>query len=151
MKYGRIFDYRNRDEAEIGKEYAFSNTLMFILDDNLKFRSVREDSLSRVTDDSCPFEDSNGMAFQFIREIIDEPKLMTNRQLAELIAKGYGQQGFHYESFIEVYSSYNYLGSDDDTPVGTKTMIRPWGSSEWVRPTVDIYNDFCHPKCKEDS
>lgn len=73
---------------------------------------------------------------------------MTNRQLAELMAKGYGEWiGGPVRLPCTMYS---YPLSREGSDVDDDMRVRPWGSAEWTIPTVDIYNDFCHPKCRED-
>ena len=74
----------------------------------------------------------------------DEPKKpMTYRQLAELMAKGYGENLFVYRdgspSVIE--TTFDYL-SGENNPVSDRRMIRAWGSDEWIEPTVDIYEEY---------
>lgn len=77
----------------------------------------------------------------------EEPKkLMTNRQLAELLAKGYGQR----EGGSKIISTtFSYEKGDEDDPVSVMRKIRPWGSNEWLDPTVDIYEEFMNSKEKE--
>lgn len=45
---------------------------------------------------------------------------------------------------------YSYPLSREGSDVDDDMRVRPWDSAEWTIPTVDIYNDFCHPKCRED-
>ena len=147
MKYGKIYTYENRNEAEIGKKYVFSDYYQYVFDEAiaaLKFHS----ELKAVRNDRDPFETENGARFQFIREVIEEePALMTNRQLAEWLAKGNGQMKFEEpfactkEPYAYPYHIYN-LEKENDAVKGFVRIIR-WGSDEWVVPTVDIYERDC--------
>ena len=81
MKYGKIYTYENRNEAEIGKEYVFSD----LYNDLYRSPETRVHSvLKAVEDTGYPFMNCYGYSFQLIREVIEEePALMTYRQLAE--------------------------------------------------------------------
>lgn len=82
----------------------------------------------------------------------DEPKKpMTFRQLAELLAKGYGQTTYFYSDGTArlVGSSFEYEKDNEEDSVSVMRKIRPWGSDEWLDPTVDIYEEFMNRKEKE--
>lgn len=79
-----------------------------------------------------------------------KPVLMTQRQLTELLAKGYGEFMADYELKTEVYPTYFYSKCHGDKPVADNVRIRPWGSDEWIRPTVDVYEGFFGTKGEED-
>lgn len=67
--------------------------------------------------------------------------MMTNRQLAELLAKGYGQAQYSNGSYI--WTAWNYSPDDeDDEQVDEHTVVRRWGERDWRKATVDIYRDF---------
>ena len=68
-----------------------------------------------------------------------ELKLMTYKQLAEWLARGNGQARLPDGYFI--YSNLDYNADWELDPV--KALIRPWGSNEWIKPTVDIYERDC--------
>lgn len=70
----------------------------------------------------------------------EKPVRMTNRQLAEWCVGNNGQVR-HRDSYIRTY--HNYSLGEDDVPVRELILIRPWGSDEWIEPTVDIYNRDC--------
>ncbi len=75
----------------------------------------------------------------------DEPKkLMTCRQLAELLAKGYGQTTYFYSDGTArlVGSSFEYEKDNEEDSISVMRKIRPWGSDEWLEPTVDIYEEY---------
>ncbi len=70
----------------------------------------------------------------------DEPKRpMTCRQLAELMAKGYGELMDKYTLFVGTHLKYDVnrgcIAKDN-------VLIRAWGSDEWIEPTVDVYEEY---------
>lgn len=78
---------------------------------------------------------------------VDEPKkLMTYRQLAELMAKGYGEFRLRHSLLVKTHFKYDI--NNEDKPKND-VLIRPWGSDEWLDPTVDIYEEFMNSKEKE--
>ena len=78
-------------------------------------------------------------------------KPMTCRQLAELLAKGYGQTTYFYGDGTArlVGSSFEYEKDNEEDSISVMRKIRPWGSDEWLDPTVDIYEEFMNRKEKE--
>ena len=140
MKYGKIYTYANRNEAEIGKKYVFSDFYQVICgEEKLTWIHLK---LVEVKDGTYPFKNEDGGVFQFIREVIEEePALMTNRQLAEWLAKGNGQSMRFNGSFPLPYHVYECVNEHD--AVRKDTRIRRWDSDEWVVPTVDIYERDC--------
>lgn len=78
---------------------------------------------------------------------VDEPKkLMTYRQLAELMAKGYGEFRLRHNLLVKTHFKYDI--NNEDKPKND-VLIRPRGSDEWLDPTVDIYEEFMNRKEKE--
>lgn len=71
----------------------------------------------------------------------EKPVRMTNRQFAEWLAKGKGQFKREGGGFIFFYCSYTE--NDENGHVSKEILIRPWGSDDWVEPTVDIYERDC--------
>lgn len=75
---------------------------------------------------------------------------MTNRQLAEILAKSYGQvKLLPYEKDKENYFSFEtvwvYFGEEnggDDGQVPDNVVIRRWGTDNWIEPTVEVYEEF---------
>ena len=77
----------------------------------------------------------------------DEPKkLMTYRQLSELITKGYGQWLYNYDNAV---MGKNTLFIDKE--VNENILIRPWGLNKLVRPTMDVYEEFMKRKAEADT
>lgn len=70
----------------------------------------------------------------------EKPVRMTNRQLAEWLAGNNGQVK-SWDSYIRTYRTY--CQGEDDIFVREENSIRPWGSDEWIVPTVDIYERDC--------
>lgn len=149
MKLGRIYDYSDKEEAKklIGKKVIASDFLSDLLEEKTAYHRLVV-ILARITDDnkfsfSTENKDKEYVMFQFIREVIeeDEPKLMTNRQLAEWLAKGNGERKLREDE--PVSNALIYYEDDENLPVGEDVVIRPWDSDEWVKPTVDIYERDC--------
>lgn len=147
MKLGKIYDYRNKEEAKklVGKKVLATDYLSKI--------EKRECSISTFLE---VLEDSDGLPFivkneyggrdkhQFIREVIeDEPKLMTNRQLAEWIARGNGLWRHDPSNSGVVYNYYWFLEKDMGAEISNNIVIMPNDSNEWVEPTLDIYERDC--------
>lgn len=138
MKYGKIYTYENRNEAEIGKRYVFSD----FYKDVCKIPEKKNHStLAAVENKVYPFRNDDGYVAQFIREVIEEePALMTNRQLSEWLAKGNGQMR---SAGALLYSLLVYEPKNEHDAVPKNIRIRRWDSDEWVVPTVDIYERDC--------
>ena len=141
MKYGRVLTYKDAEEAKdlIGKKVAFGDTLFYIEEFPQERTTARLEGINQYV--GYPFITGNG-EHQFIREIIEEePELMTNRQLAEWLAKGNGEHT--HKNTDMSYTAYGYYKSEENDPVSDKIRIRSWDSEEWVIPTVDIYERDC--------
>ena len=138
MKFGKVYTFANKDEAKklIGEYVACENNYAEIL--NLDNKRYCYGVLNEINADNKPFQ-VGGTEYQFIREMKREN--MTNRQLAEWCARGFGQFGSkdcncHYNEFVTNRTT-------EDEPVESDILIRPWGSDEWIEPTVDIYERDC--------
>lgn len=68
-------------------------------------------------------------------------KFMTNRQLAELMVKGYGEWSFNTEE-LDFHTEVGYGLLNTDKELDDDILIRPWGSKELRKPTVDIYEEY---------
>ena len=71
----------------------------------------------------------------------EKPVRMTNRQLAEWLSRGFGS--WKTKRSPTVYMDISYPIFEENTPVSDSFHIRPWGSDDWVEPTVDIYERDC--------
>lgn len=72
-------------------------------------------------------------------------ELMSNRQLAELLSRGYGQAKAIYDiedgDVIETQWSY-WDNKDENMPVADNIRIRQWGSDHWAKPVKAIYDKY---------
>lgn len=84
MKYGKIFDCRNRDEAKVEGRYAFCDVLQNIVE--MKEGMYFDGHLKSIRDDPYPFQSEHGHNWQFIREIIGETKYRPYKDTDEMIA-----------------------------------------------------------------
>lgn len=71
-----------------------------------------------------------------------KPVLMTQRQLCELLAKGYGEFMVDDEMETELYPTYFYSKGNGDKHVADNVRIRPWDSKDWLVPTKEVYECF---------
>lgn len=145
MKYGEIYSYRNAKEAKkyIGKKGMFSDCL----------RRIEETPsecfggyLVKVKNEAAgPFNVAEGYGFQFFRPILEEEELMTNRQLAEWVAKGHGEYTWDNTITDKDIVSHNigYLKGQEYEPIKDYILIRRWKDTEWMKPTKAIYEEDC--------
>lgn len=73
----------------------------------------------------------------------EKPKRMTNMQLAEWCAKGNGTWSHEPSKFRSRYHYFWFSERAENEEVCPSIIIRPWGSDEWVAPTIDIYERDC--------
>lgn len=141
MKYGRVLTYKDAEKAKklIGEKVVANHCLSKIE----KYPEKIEPEILTGIDDELDFifEIGDCYSYQFIREVIEEPQIMTDRQLSEWIVKGNGV--YSYEDSDFAYTNYAYHKSRPDDPVSDSIFIRSWDSEEWVLPTVDIYERDC--------
>lgn len=143
MKFGEIYDYRTVEEAKkyIGKKGAFSDSLKRITERPLlTFVGTLKNVEER---DSCPFQGNGVCCFQFFRPLLEANELMTNRQLAEWLAKGNGE--YSHEEISVAGSIREYLKVKANDTVQDNIRIRRWRDTEWVKPTKAIYEEDCKP------
>ena len=69
---------------------------------------------------------------------------MTNRQLAEWLAKGNGDWNMTDSNYPGI--SYVFNSDEEDEPVDEKARVRRFGSDEWIVPTKEIYDRDCAEK-----
>ncbi len=141
MKYGKIYDYRSREEAKafIGKKGVFNDYLKEIYEDPDAYEP--EELVNIEEHSQIPYNKHNGHSYQFFRPLIEEPQLMTNRQLSEWIAKGYGECSDDDGTYISAHHYYDAFS--EDKPVLKNILIRRWHSDEWILPTVEVYEEDC--------
>ena len=73
----------------------------------------------------------------------DKDAPMTNLQLAEWLAKGCGQWKHSLSNSGAVYHTYLVIEDKEGCFVEDYVLIRPWGTDEWIRPTMAIYERDC--------
>lgn len=144
MKFGEVYDFRTAEEAKkyIGKEGVFIHNLRKIIESpaEIGYRYT----LSEVDEMSdFPFLNQNETRFQFFRPVLEDDELMTNRQLAEWVARGNGEYAFGQAS--TAFCSYDYSRANEHDSVSVTTLIRRWNDTEWVKPTKAIYEEDCKP------
>ena len=111
----------------------------FVNGKKIEYR-LRDDIKSTWRNTSCPCW--NWKAFEYrIKPEEEKPALMTNRQLAEWVGKGNGE--WSAVMLGGTRSDFGYIKGKEDLEVNSDFLIRPWGSDEWVEPTVDIYERDC--------
>lgn len=92
-------------------------------------------------DTNCSYIPCDNIVF---KKFEPEPRLMTNRELAEWLAKGNGQLKYTVDdSNTMAVARFNYNLTDEDNDVSPIIRIRPWGNDEWIKPTYDIYEKDC--------
>lgn len=143
MKYGEIYTYRNAEEAKkfVGKKGVFSDCLRRVGETP---SNCFEGTLVKIKKEAAgPFNVAEGYGFQLFRPILEEDERMTNRQLAEWVAKGNGEYSFGQSS--TAFCSYDYSRANEHDSVSATTLIRRWKDTDWMKPTKDIYEEDC--KC----
>ena len=76
----------------------------------------------------------------------EEVRLMTNRQLSQLCAKGLCE--WCYKAEQKVHSNYDYLCSESDISVSDQIIIRPFekvifsnaDENTWYTPTKEAFD-----------
>lgn len=137
----KIINALHPEKAEVGKKYLFGDTLKAL---KKKVENGIEDGiLDHIINASMPFINESGSGYQFLYPYEEPPKQrMTNRQLAEWLAKGNGQYTLGRDD-PKTHFEYNIELDDEEVDVGYIVVIRSWGSDKWVSPTVDIYERDC--------
>ena len=142
MKYGKVLTYKDIEEAKklIGKMVLVSD---YLRDINECSECVIPAILVEVKCEITHLFITSKGAYQFIREVIEgsKPEIMTNRQLAEWLARGNGEYTYINSGLACTY--YGYFKSTQNDHVSDNLRIRSWDSEEWVMPTVDIYERDC--------
>ena len=72
----------------------------------------------------------------------DSDELMTNEELAELLACGYGVWA-HPDSTTDQFRAFNvFFGNEATNGVPDTFKIKRFRSSEWIKPTKRVYREF---------
>lgn len=141
MKFGKVYGYKDVEEAKklIGKKVLASDFQKIV--DKGEFEEFITELVEVKANNMRPFHTKDGRWRQFIREVEEEPKRMTNKQLAEWLARGNGQVD-RWE-YTHIHADYGFLKGEDDDEVPDDVKVRPWGSEEWIVPTLEIYERDC--------
>ena len=137
----KVINTLHPEKAEVGKKYWYADNIA-----SLKWEVEQDcrDSVGRLEDiytENGLFE--IGAVRWYLLYPYEEPpkKRMTYRQLSEWLAKGNGQ--YTTDNYVRIYVGYGYHRGKENNEVDRCVIIRPWGSEEWVEPTVDIYERDC--------
>ena len=127
----------NMDEIELDELYYVSNSLTE-LEENVK-NEVNIILLKNVdTQKDIPFE---CVGSSFYKYIYPYKILMTDKQLAEWLSRGYGQCCIFHN--IYTYYTYNSLVDKKGDQVSDNIKIRRWGSEDWEFPLYKFYKQDC--------
>lgn len=97
--------------------------------------------------DGCAFKESNcelikcGDCIMVKVEKEDKDTPMTNQQLAEWLAKGHGPA--KYRGSRAMFADLTFYEGEENEVVNEDLFIRPWGTDEWIKPTVEVYKRDC--------
>lgn len=137
----KVINALHCEKAEIGKKYWYADNIA-----SLKKEVERDsrESLGRLEDiyaESGLFE-IESVCWYLLYPYEEPPKKrMTNRQIAEWLARGNGE--YSRDACTRAHAEYSYYKSERNNEVDSDMKIRPWGSEEWIEPTVDIYERDC--------
>ena len=137
----KVINTLHAEKAELGKKYWYADNVT-----SLKYYVERDfrDRLGRleyIYARGGLFELDSGRYYLLYPYEEPPKKRMTNRQLAEWLAKGNGQ----YTTGGTIYHKLDYTNWDnaDENTLKEGYKIRSWDSEEWIEPTVDIYERDC--------
>lgn len=137
----KVINALHAEKAEIGKKYWYADNIA-----SLK-REVERDFRERLGRLEDIYAESGLFEIESVRWYLlypyEEPpkKRMTNRQIAEWLARGNGE--YSRDTYDSAYAEYSYFKSERNNEVDSDMKIRSWDSEEWVEPTVDIYERDC--------
>lgn len=137
----KVINALHFEKAEIGKKYWYADNIA-----SLK-REVERDFKERLGRLEDIYPESGLFEIESVRWYLlypyEEPpeKRMTNRQIAEWLARGNGE--YSRDAYDRAYAEYSYFKSESNNEVDSDMKIRSWDSEEWVEPMVDIYERDC--------
>lgn len=141
----KVINTLHLEKAEVGKKYWYADDVTKLKYYVEQDRRDKSGELKYIDREYSLFEiipDSNYGGYWYLLYPYEEPskKRMTNRQLAEWLAKGNGQ----YTTGGTIYHRLGYSCNNEDAQILKECYkIRSWGSEEWIEPTVDIYERDC--------
>lgn len=83
----------------------------------------------------------NWVDYDFRIKPEDKPVRMTNRQLAEWCAMAKGLVKYGTVGIVRHYYFFHEYEIDNEVP--DNVFVMPKGTTDWVEPTVDIYERDC--------
>lgn len=104
----------------------------------------------RVFSNGDGFAQEFGVVNDFCSEIPNAPKICTNKQLSEWLARGKGEVKFSHRKYDKhiVGTHWHYDDGDENKVVPCRSDattsdrrcvgIRKWGSDKWVLPIIDV-------------
>lgn len=138
------FEYEGKWYQELDpKDYKIFDRVECLYRDNELKEWVAGIVLACVnTDMPYSFFINNMNVYRYCAIPCDPPKsrLMTNRELAELLCKGYGV--YSDKNCTYAFPLFSFKKIEEDDEVNPDIIIRSWDSTEWIKPTIDIYNKF---------
>lgn len=141
----KVINTLHPEKAEVGKKYWYADNVAKLKYYVEQDRSNKLGELRYIDIEDNLFDISSGpgSGYWYLLYPYEEPpkKRMTNKQLTEWLAKGNGE--YSRDSYERAYVEYFYYKSKRDNEVDSDIKICPWGSEEWVEPTVDIYERDC--------
>lgn len=138
-----VINALHADKVVIGKRYLFA-------DDILELKNLVESNpklgrtLTVVAGNKFCYLDSlkEPVGYSLVYPYEEPPKKrMSNIQFLEWLAKGNGLCSVKGASVALCVRCC--LIDDLNAEVETNILIRPWNSSDWIVPTVDIYERDC--------
>lgn len=141
----KVINALHPEKAEVGKLYWFADNLLTLkkrVEENSGIKSRILNIIICNKYSQAPFVLGDGVSWELLYPCEEPPKQrMTNRQLAEWLAKGNGEYSYTYMK--GVFSKFSYNKDEENLYIDADTYIRPWDSTEWIEPTVDIYERDC--------
>lgn len=130
------------EKAEVGKKYWYSDGILW-----LKRSVENNEPHATLKNFESPFfevDKSENLTnkYSLLYPYEEPPKQrMTYRQLAEWCAKCNGE--YTHCSYDNSYTGFAYKKGTENDELTEGYFIRPWNSSDWIVPTVDIYEKDC--------
>lgn len=138
----KVINGLHPEKAEVGKKYWFSDSITW-----LKRKVESNEHYSTLKNFESPYfevvdSESTSNKYFLLYPYEEPPKQrMTNRQLAEWCVKGNGELTTSVS--MHVYAYHDYPKGEEDEEVKEAIVIRPFGESKWIEPTVAMYERDC--------
>lgn len=141
----KVINALHIDKAEIGKKYWYSDNILNLKD------YVQENDVDymgklivKMANNSYPFHFDNEGNWQFLYPYEEPPKQRwTHKMLAEWCIKCNGHFKYKGTKNALIHFTHEYYEMDEEKEIDKDIVIRPFGQTEWIEPTVDIYERDC--------